>query len=136
MMQGMMDLALEKQEVKSFAEQFDKLPGQKAGAFRAAVIELGETMELRGESLLPMQAIQAVMQRWKPFMSQTQAAQAQSPKTASGAQVVVKRPAQIPTVGGGGGASPIKAGGVKSMADIARRKEQLARQAASVAGRG
>jgi hypothetical protein len=75
----MLNLTLEKPEVKTFEEKFDSLQGGQ-GAFRQAVIEYGQmAYALNGKMVLPDEAVKAVMERFSPFLASQQAAPAVVP---------------------------------------------------------
>ena len=89
-----LDLAIERPEVKTFAQQFDERVGQP-GAFRQAVIERGEwAWDKKGVYLTPEQAIQEV------FKLAGYVPAAAQPNPAPGAQAVggQKAPAQTVVV--------------------------------------
>jgi hypothetical protein len=120
-----LQVALERPDVKTFAEAFDAKVG-KPGAFRDAVCDLGEYAHMKsgGKSeLTPEQAIQQVMQSYGVFIqapSAMPAPQAPAPTPAPQAQPQVP---VIPNVGGRA-ASPTKPK-VKSLDDIKKLAASL-----------
>jgi len=99
----LLELGLEKAETKSFSDSFDARFG-KAGAFREAVVNVGEAAWDRGIDLSPQQAIKQVMDHYGKLISgQASAPQGAAPATPP---PVKSEPPTIPNVSGRQSSSP------------------------------
>lgn len=97
----MLNVQLEKQDVKSFAEKFDARAG-KPGAFRDAVIEYGEQAYYasKGRSeLSPEEAVLKTMERYKPFFVEAPTPVSGAAPIPTAPQQVQQKPRVIPNLG-------------------------------------
>lgn len=106
-----LQVALERPDVKTFAEDFDSRAG-RPGAFRDAVCEHGEYTWHRSQGKIdldPGQAALEVMQRYQQFMQPgANGGQASAPNASPGTGAPQKEVPVIPNLGGRS-ASPTKA---------------------------
>lgn len=117
----LLELSLERDEVKRFAANYDAKVG-KPGAFREAVMEVGGSAWDRGHKLTPMQAIREVMNHYGKFLpTENPSPQGQgAPKGGQGQTPPAggqrKEPPVIPNVSGK--TSSPTASGPKSIEDL------------------
>lgn len=124
----LLELALEKDEVKRFATAFDGKAGN-AQAFRNAVIDVGEAALARGKNLTPMQAIKQVMDHYGKFITSDTASTSTgaTPPSGNGQTKPKAEPPVIPNVTGR--TSSPTAPLVKSIDDIKKARDRMLKQA-------
>jgi hypothetical protein len=106
-----LQIALEKPDVKQFAQSFDSAAGKKAGDFFREVVQYGEYVWYASQGkvdLTPEQAIQQVMSRYGGFF-QPQAPQAPMAAPVAPAAATPPAPKPLPNLSGKGAASAVAA---------------------------
>ncbi len=119
-------VSLERAEIKSFAASFDAKAG-KPGAFRDAVIDVGDNAFRNGTDLTPEQAIEATMSWYGKFLPPQAANNTQAGTPGAGTQAPATRqtPPVIPNVSGRT-TSPTGTSKPKSIDDLKKLSAQMA----------
>lgn len=118
MHQFQLEQTMSRQDVNSFASQFDSRMGQ--GSFTQAVIDYGNfVFHTEGRNISPVEAVNAVMQKYQPLFGSVGSAVPNPAQTPGNVQT----PPTIPNVGTGKGVSPTKPR-FKSIEDIKKHYEQ------------